>query len=182
MRTLRKSLALALLVSVAGASHTAVSAPLGLGGATGLSASGSLPVEHVGGRYHGRRYRGGWDNGNAAAAAATAGIIGLATGAIIGGALANQNRCYGGGCYGYASPRVRVYEAPPVVYEAPPVYAAPVYSAPPVYAAPVYPAPPVYAEPAPYGGPVYVVPQPYDGPATDPSGCYDVGARVVCPY
>lgn len=171
MRTLRKSLALALLVSVAGASHAAVAAPLGLGGASGLSASAPLPVEQVGGRYHGRRYRGGWDNGNAAAAAATAGIIGLATGAIIGGALANQNR------YGYASPRVRIYEAPPVVYEAPPVYAAPVYAQPRVYAAP-----PVYAEPVPYGGPVYVVPQPYDGPVTDPSGCYDVGARVVCPY
>lgn len=170
MRTVNKGLALAVVVALGAASQTAVAAPIGMSAkAPELAASGSLPLEQVGGRYYGRRYRGGWDNGNAAGAAAAAGIIGLATGAIIGGALANQNRCYGAGCYPYASGPVRVYEQP--------VYAAPVYPAPRVYAAP-----PVYVEPAPYGGPVYYAPQPYDGPNTDPSGCYEVGARVVCPY
>lgn len=184
MKTLNKGIALAVLVTVGATCQTASAMPAAMAGAGFGSVAGEMsarPVETVGGRRHGGRYyRGGWDNGNAAAAAATAGVIGLAAGAILGGALASPNRCYGAGCYGYAAPPQRVYVAPPVYAAPPPVYAAPVYPAP-VYVAPErYARPPVVYERAPT---IVYESSPYVSPPTDPSGCYDVGARVVCqPY
>ena len=88
MKTFNKGIALAVLMTVGAICQTASAMPAAMAGAGFGSVASEMsarPVETVGGRRHGGRYyRGGWDNGNAAAAAATAGVIGLAAGAILG--------------------------------------------------------------------------------------------------
>ncbi len=97
----------------------------------GLAAVSLSPAE-AGGRHHGHYYRGDYyRGGNYSGGAAPAGVIGLATGAIIGSALSGP-RYYGGPVYydpppyRYLPPhaypyRSRAYVNPPRYYQ-PPAY------------------------------------------------------------
>lgn len=94
--------------------------------AVGLVAVSLSPAE-AGERHHGHYYRGGNYWGGAAAA----GVIGLATGAIIGSALSGP-RYYGGPVY-YDPPPYRYLPPPPYPYRSRAYVDPPRYYQPPAY-------------------------------------------------